>query len=258
MRCCLFLLLLAAWPAVHVAAAPGAERAPTDGLSKPTIGAMVVVPAGEFWMGSDDNENEKPRHRVHLDRFYIDTYEVTNGQYDEFVRVTRWTPPAYRHDVSLSGSSQPVVGVSWNDADAYCKWAGKRLPTEAEWEKAARGGDGRTYPWGNTWERGRAHFDERDSDKTMPVGSYPSGTSSYGAYDMAGNALEWVADWYDADYYHRSQERNPPGPDSGELKVVRGGAWIDPPLFLVSSVRGANSPDARNTLTGFRCATSAR
>jgi formylglycine-generating enzyme required for sulfatase activity len=215
---------------------------------------MVLVPAGEFWMGSDESADEQPRHRVGLDAYYIDKYEVTNAFYKRFMEATGRAAPGYWNNTSFNGESQPVVGVSWHDADAYCKWAGKRLPTEAEWEKAARGTDGRKYPWGEQWDSSRANAGDK-LGKTAPVGSYPSGASPYGVHDMAGNVWEWVADWYDKDYYKRSPERNPTGPDSGWNKVLRGGSWYDDPFFaLRTASRGNVTPVLRNDLIGFRCA----
>ncbi|MBI4489944.1 MAG: formylglycine-generating enzyme family protein [Deltaproteobacteria bacterium] len=221
---------------------------------------MVPIPAGEFWMGSNDGrENEKPRRRVYLDAFYIDKYEVTNSQYEKFMKATGQGAPEYWNDPASYGFQQPVVGVSWYDAEAYCTWAGKRLPTEAEWEKAARGTDGRKYPWGN---------EEPDREKanyyllvriiftwTVPVGSYPKGVSPYGIHDMAGNVWEWVADLYDETYYQRAPERNPKGPNSGQKRVVRGGAWPVPfQIDLRSSYRLAENPTYRHYYLGFRCA----
>jgi hypothetical protein len=184
---------------------------------------MVLVPAGEFWMGSDDgNDDEKPRHRVDLDAYYIDRYEITNGLYQRFMEATNRPGPRYWSDSHLNGASQPVVGVNWYDAEAYCRWVGKRLPTEAEWEKAARGDDGRTYPWGEQWDSSRANSKESQRNKAAPVGSYPSGVSPYGAYDMAGNVWEWVADWYAKDYYERSPPAEPAGPGD---RTVEGPPW---------------------------------
>jgi formylglycine-generating enzyme required for sulfatase activity len=215
---------------------------------------MVLVPAGEFVMGSEEYDNEKPRHRVHLDGFHIDKYEVTNALYQRFMSATGHQAPAYWSDSTWNGAQQPVVGVSWHDADAYCRWAGKRLPAEAQWEKAARGTDGRKYPWGEHWDASRANSGESKLGKTTAVGSYPRGASSYGAFDMAGNAWEWVADWYDGDYYKRSPERNPPGAESGSLKVLRGGSWYGSALNLRSSDRSYDTPDNRDFNLGFRCA----
>jgi formylglycine-generating enzyme required for sulfatase activity len=176
---------------------------------------MVLVPAGEFTMGSNDSSDEKPPHRVHLDAFAIDKYEATNALYRRCVQAGRCREPEWNESGSkfnvvtgsdahykrlgdaLSAAHHPVVGVSWDDAAAYCAWAGKRMPTEAEWEKAARGTDGRKYPWGEQWDASRANSSESKLNKTTPVGSYPNGVSPYGAHDMAGNVWEWVADWYD-------------------------------------------------------------
>lgn len=219
---------------------------------------MVLVPAGEFWMGSDTegDADEKPRHRVWLDGFYIDKYEVTNALYRRFLEATGHHAPRYWNDAKWNGVSQPVVGVNWYNAGAYCKWAGKRLPTEAEWEKAARGIDGRKYPWGDQWDWSRANS---GGTKTVPVGSYPSGASPYGALDMAGNAWEWVIDWYDKDYYGRSPERNPQGPDSGRYKVLRGGSWYNLPVALRATSRsGYHRPNELDLYIGFRCAKSAQ
>jgi formylglycine-generating enzyme required for sulfatase activity len=216
---------------------------------------MVLVPAGEFWMGSDDgNDDEKPRHRVDLDAYYIDRYEITNGLYQRFMEATHRGVPRFWSHSHLNGASQPVVGVSWHDAERYCRWVGKRLPTEAEWEKAARGDDGRTYPWGEQWDSSRANSKESQRIGPAPVGSYPSGVSPYGAYDMAGNVWEWVADWYVKDYYERSPRQNPRGPETGPWKALRGGSWGYLPSLLRTTSRLSIMPDLRNTVIGFRCA----
>ncbi len=218
-------------------------------------GEMVRVPAGEFWMGSDESApDQTPKHRVYLDTFSIDQYETTNVLYKRFMDATGRAAPAYWSDSNFNGSSQPVVGVSWDDADAYCKWAGKRLPTEAEWEKAARGTDGRDYPWGNQWESFRANSLESKPGKPTPVGSYPEGVSPYGAHDMAGNASEWVADWYDENYYKTSPARNPQGPGSGEERGLHRGSWIDRLIGLRAAYRQSAPPDNRDDWIGFRCA----
>ena len=214
---------------------------------------MVLVPAGEFWMGSDEYDDEKPRHRLHLDAYYIDRYETTNALYGRFLQATGRAAPSYWNSSQFSGESQPVVGVTWHDADAYCRWAGKRLPTEAEWEKAARGTDGRKYPWGDQWDSSRENSQGK-LGRSVAVGSYPTGASPYGVHDMAGNVWEWVADWYDANYYKRSPERNPMGPESGSSRGLRGGSWRNDPFFLRTADRFNRTPDDRNYNVGFRCA----
>jgi len=221
----------------------------------PTVkpGEMVRVPAGEFIMGSDSGEaDEKPVHRVYLDEFFIDKYEVTNEQYQQCVSAGSCIAN-YKYD-GFTDPQQPVVGVDWNQADTYCRWAGKRLPTEAEWEKAARGTDGRTYPWGEGIDCSRANYGDCKHGKTKPVGSYPSGASPYGAMDMAGNVWEWVADWYDKNYYKNSPNRNPTGPGSGSSRVIRGGGWRYDSLGLRSSDRYRSNPGSWGSDDGFRCA----
>jgi formylglycine-generating enzyme required for sulfatase activity/uncharacterized caspase-like protein len=215
--------------------------------------AMVLVPAGEFTMGSNDYDDEKPPHRVHLDGFFIDKYETTNVLYKRFMDATNRSAPSFWTAAQWNGTSQPVVGVSWHDADAYCKWAGKRLPTEAEWEKAARGTDGRKYPWGEQWDSSRANA-ENKLGKTVPVGSYAGGLSPYGAHDMAGNVWEWVADRYEGSYYKQSPERNPQGPSSGTYRVLRGGSWGHYAFNSRSAARDNHAPDYRFNYIGFRCA----
>jgi iron(II)-dependent oxidoreductase len=215
---------------------------------------MVLVPAGEFWMGSEEDDDEKPRHRVYLDAYYIDKYAVTNILYERFMSAANRGTPLFWDDSKFNGPSQPVVGVTWHDADAYCKWAGKRLPTEAEWEKAARGTDGRKYPWGDQWDPSRANSAESKLGKSTPVGSYPGGASPYGALDMTGNVWHWVADWYDKDYYKHGPETNPRGAESGQSRVLRGGAWYLNPIYLRSAYRFSWPPHLRNGHYGFRCA----
>lgn len=224
---------------------------------------MVLIPEGAFWMGAERGiglEDESPRHEVWLDAYYIDAYEVTTERYANFLAVTRRTPPWLWNSVDLElHADRPVIGVTWNDADAFCRWAGKRLPTEAEWEKAARGTDERRYPWGNeTPTSSLANFaiGARFSydQALMPVGHYKGAESPFGVYDMAGNVWEWVLDWYDISYYARSPAINPQGAETGELKVLRGGAWSDLPNYLLSYARFQLPPDTRNSFTGFRCA----
>jgi len=191
---------------------------------------MVLIPAGEFQMGSNESDDEKPIHTVYLDAFYIDKYEVTNAQYKKFMDAKGYKAPGYWNDPKYNAPNHPVVGVTWNDAKAYADWAGKRLPTEAEWEKAARGGvTGKKYVWGDEWPppNKAGNFDNSITKDgytyTAPVGSFkPNG---YGLYDMAGNVWEWCADWYDNNYYFTSTKSNPAGPSSGTYHVCRGGSW---------------------------------
>ena len=268
---------------------------------------MALIPTGEFLMGSsgaslvsvieqceelekrqkqgvkcrDPYNDEQPQHRMFLDAFFIDKYEVTNALFERFVRATghktdaekggsgwnfqqkdgkwQWVETkgtSWRNPTgpeSETKSDHPVVQVSWNNAEAYCKWAGKRLPTEAEWEKAARGTDGRQYPWGDNWDNSKANGN-MSVRTTTAVGSYPQGVSPYGVHDMAGNMWEWVTDWYDQTYYQRSPNRNPKGPDSGQYRVLRGGSWLLYPGDLRASGRGRGVPTSRLGSYGFRCA----
>lgn len=213
---------------------------------------MALVPDGEFAMGSDLVDDEKPQHRVYLNAFYMDTYEVTVGQYAKFLEA----PPDWNIMNQARHQKRPVANVDWADAATYCKWAGKRLPTEAEWEKAARGTDGRTYPWGKEVPtRLHATFGKLDTSKydlgwnshaaLTPVGLLEDGKSPYGIYDMAGNVWEWTSDWYDKNYYQSSPSQNPEGPSSGEFKVIRGGSWFNDPQALRSALRGNDKPSYR-------------
>jgi formylglycine-generating enzyme required for sulfatase activity len=227
--------------------------------------SMVLIPQGLFWMGRDGTEaleDERPRHQVWLDAYSMDLHEVSTAQYAQFLVTTRRPPPWQWETVDLSvHGDRPVIGVDWYDADAYCRWKGKRLPTEAEWEKAARGTDERLYPWGNqTPTASLANFALGArfsySQVLMPVGYYKQGASPYGLYEMAGNVWEWVQDWYGANYYEVSPERNPQGPEEGQFKVLRGGSWSDLPKYLLTYGRFKLPPTTRNSFTGFRCAKS--
>jgi formylglycine-generating enzyme required for sulfatase activity len=224
---------------------------------------MVYVPAGAFQMGGGNGRpNEIPEHSVTLDAFWIDQTEVTNGKYALCVQSKVCAPPAKLSSLtrtSYYGAAQyenyPVVYISWDQARVYCEWAGSRLPTEAEWEKAARGVDGRAYPWGNKIGKTYANYDQRDVD-TSVVGSYKIGKSPYGAYDMAGNVWEWVADWYGETYYLDSPSSNPGGPSSGIMRVLRGGAWFTKDYFIRTTYRYAYDSSLSDVLNGFRCARS--
>lgn len=237
---------------------------------------LCLVPASEFLMGSVDDDrhardDEKPQRRVYVDACYISRYPVTQAQYARFVREAghrvpyveeEWAAP-YNWDQARKAPPQgkeqhPVVLVSWDDAVAHCRWAGLRLPTEAEWEKAARGTDGRIYPWGNAWDAARCNSIEGGKRGTTPVGAYsPAGDSPYDCADMAGNVWEWCADWYDDGYYRRLPTRSPTGPDSGQYRVLRGGSWQYDSNWVRSARRYGHHPDLRNNLFGFRCGVAA-
>jgi eukaryotic-like serine/threonine-protein kinase len=269
---------------------------PTDGMQ------MVYIPEGEFVMGSSEGDsNEKPPHDISLDDYWIDQTEVTNAMFQMFVTATGYDTDAEKFgqslvyqpgeflpavqkwemtsganwlhpsgtESSLSGlENHPVVQVSWNDASAYCEWAGARLPTEAEWEFAARGTDGRTYPWGNQYPSGNlANFADVNLDAiwasdgdddgyqfTSPVGNYAAGASPFGALDMAGNAFEWVFDVYGYDYYATSPHSNPTGPATGYVHVVRGGQWSFSSDGIRATARLGQLHNYSIDYSGFRCA----
>jgi eukaryotic-like serine/threonine-protein kinase len=229
---------------------------------------LLYIPAGEFLMGAAESDkqafdNEKPQHKVYLDAFWIDQTEVTNAMYAKCMKAGVCHAPSSIQSstrTSYYGNPQfdtyPVVYVDWNDATAYCQWAGGDLPTEAQWEKAARGNDERTYPWGNqSPDKTRLNYNMEVRDTTQ-VGTYPTGASPYGALDMAGNVWEWVADWYGETYYTRSPDRNPTGPVSGTERVLRGGSWDyeDEPSIVRISARLVSRPGYQYDYDGFRCA----
>jgi iron(II)-dependent oxidoreductase len=224
----------------------------------PQVPGMVVVPQGAFIMGSDRGEfDEEPRHRVELDEYYIDRFEVTNQAYNQCVAARKCRRQRYWYDKSINQPKQPVVGVGWDDANNYCAFAGKRLPTEAEWEKAARGTDERIYPWGNifkvTWVN--MHHGKDGFKSTAPVGSFKHNKSPYGAMDMAGNAWEWTQDYWNSRYYNNSPIKNPKGPKKGVKRVMRGGSWLyDVPFFVTAFNRSPGRPWIRKKYVGFRCA----
>ena len=247
---------------------------------------MVQIPRGSFWMGSNNGEiDERPVHQVYVDDFYMDKYEVTVAEFRKFIDATSYVTDAekkgysyawtehrqrwekipgvnWRYDArgnqikaGSEGSNHPVVHVSWQDAVAYAEWAGKRLPTEAEWEHAARGwntGMGKSptyeYPWGDRFDPKLANYHLM----TSPVGKFPS--NGFGLYDMAGNVWEWVGDWYDAGYYAISPTQNPKGPDNGRRRVMRGGSWLVTPDLMRCALRGRLHFVPWSFDTGFRCA----
>lgn len=236
-------------------------------------GGMVTVPAGEFIMGSDPRKDpaagpqEQPLHRVTLDTFEIDRYEVSNVEYLRFVLSTGASWPQFWRAKPFPDkmATHPVINVSWQEADAYCRWTGKRLPTEAEWEKAARGSDGRMFPWGDEpagWIKSNiAHPGSKRGAKYPPLANinrYDKGVSPYGVYQLAGNVSEWVSDWFDPDYYRLGINENPQGPKTGELKVFRGGSWNEDPEVARSAGRNGGEPTRKSYLTGFRCAKSSQ
>jgi len=276
---------------------------PPLAMSSLAFADMAVVPAGEFLMGnpagSDGLPDEQPQRLVYTGTFLIDRYEVMNDAYARFVQTTGHRAPAnsnpastlWENNAPLPGiGKHPVVNVSWDDAVAYCAWMGKRLPTEAEWEKAARGTDGRRYPWGNEWDFTKANSASywagrtidfqsgADWDNfwvkgegakiskekgikgevlTIPVGSFPEAVSPYGLYDMAGNAAEWVQDWYNPNYYKEAPLSDPSGPTRGAIKAMRGGSWLKPAISLRTSDRDWGTMDSRPSGTGIRCAKDA-
>jgi formylglycine-generating enzyme required for sulfatase activity len=220
---------------------------------------MVLIPAGEFTMGSDKgDDDEQPIHKVFLDSFYIDKFEVTNARFAKFVEAIQSEPPWGFADkeTPVVRPDQPVRWVNWMDAIGYCLWTGKRLPTEAEWEKAARGPDARVYPWGNDPPTPlHAVFGLKEgSDTVSAIGNRDKGKSPYGVHDLAGNLYEWTTDWYDEEFYSKNPAINPRGPSEGTAKVQRGGSYINGAYRLRSSFRTKGDPTEHDPNVGFRCA----
>ncbi len=232
---------------------------------------MVFIPAGEFLRGRshtlpDDHlkwfptllKDDRPVRKIYVAAFYLDEHEVTNEQYAKFARATKHLPPYNwpKGRVPTGAEKFAVVDVSWSDARAYCHWVGKRLPTEAEWERACRGlAEQRIYPWGDREPVNRdARFDVLDGPGE--VGRFEP--NYFGLYDMAGNVWEWCADWYDKGYYLTAPERDPKGPPKGLYRVLRGGSWADEPKFLTCACRSWARPPERSPNIGFRCAKSLR
>lgn len=238
---------------------------------------MAFVPAGKFIMGGGQSEDELPIHIVFLDAYYIDKYEVTNELYKKCVDAGVCEPPintgSLTHDFYFENSqfaNYPVISMTWYQAKTYCAWRGGNLPTEAQWEKAARGTEGNIYPWGDDFYGNYANFCDKNCPYTggdvifddgntenAPVGSYPLGVSPFGLYDIEGNAMEWTADWYGSNYYSTLNENvsNPSGPSTGTERVLRGGGWDDPEVNLRTYRRFMLDPTANdNVIIGFRCA----
>jgi sulfatase modifying factor 1 len=276
-----FLLVVLAFAALPIMGilrgttmTPFEEAPPTDDAvtseAEPTSNEhpikeeMVTIPAGPFVRGTTSGGfDEQPQRTIYLDTFSIDRHEVTNYQYQQFVLATghRKAGPPSRYAKSIGkmrGTNQPVVYVSWDDAMEYCQWKGKRLPTEAEWEKAMRGSDGRLWPWGDqekvdgaNWARVQDGY-----DVTARVGTFQTDKSPYGVMDGAGNVIEWVADWYQESYYKDAPEKNPPSPEYGTYRVMRGGGYTTTGADLRITSRSKMVPDFRDETIGFRCAVS--
>lgn len=215
--------------------------------------AMVVeIPAGEFQMGNSQGEaHEKPVHQVHLSGFLIDKTEVTWRQISKFTEATGTRPPP--EPLWGTPDNHPASLVNWREAQHYCEWVGGRLPTEAEWEKAARGSDGRIYQWGNQWDPLRCNAISGGPHRPESAGSFPNCYSPYGVLDLAGSMWEWAQDWYQPDYYTEGPSRDPLGPEVGKFNVVRGGGWMTQPRWLRTSYRFRLSPNSRRPDLGFRC-----
>ena len=258
---------------------PEGKKLAAERAKLPAHDEMVRIPAGTFLMGSDRKVDrnaypaEFPQRKVYLDAYEIDKYEVTTVQFLKFVLASNRDPLIdWQYDggnFQETMANHPVMHVSWFDADAYCKWAGKRLPTSAEWEKAARGEDGRIFPWGNEPAGlSRANFGRtglsgpvRDRPERLllyppiiSVDKYENGASPYGVFQMAGNVAELTADWYDPNYYKKAPDRNPKGPEKGTQRAFRGGGWIDSTTTVRPAQRNGTEPNTKMNWLGFRCA----
>lgn len=223
---------------------------------------MALVPVGEFTMGSDKgDDDEKPVHKVFLENYYIDKFEVSNRRFAKFVKAMLLEPPwsFADQDTPIVHADRPVRWVNWLEALGYCLWVGKRLPTEAEWEKAARGSDARIYPWGNDAPTpAHAVFGLKEgTDTVSPIGNREAGKSPYGVRDMAGNLYEWTLDWYSDHSYTDLTAINPRGPLEGTAKVQRGGSYTNSPYRLRSTFRTKGDPLEHEHNVGFRCAKDA-
>ncbi|MBH0191698.1 MAG: SUMF1/EgtB/PvdO family nonheme iron enzyme [Nitrospira sp.] len=238
-----------------------AESAPGE---EPIPDEMVAIAAGPFVRGTENGGfDERPTRTIHLGEYSIDRFEVTNHQYQQFVMATGHRKPGLPSRYAKSGAkvrgvNQPIVYVSWDDAEEYCRWKGKRLPTEAEWEKAMRGTDGRLWPWGDKEQPDGANWARvKDGyEVSARVGTFQIDKSPYGVMDGAGNVMEWVADWYDETYYKSSPDRNPPSPEYGTYRVLRGGSYTTTGADVRITSRSKMMPDFRDETIGFRCASS--
>lgn len=238
---------------------------PGEAAEEPLKDEMVLIPGGPFVRGTNvGGFDEQPAREILLDPFQIDRYEVTNYHYGQFAAATghrKAGPPArYAKNVSkMRGPNQPAVYISWDDAQAYCQWKGKRLPTEAEWEKAMRGVDGRLWPWGNADQPNGANWARVNDgyEVAASVGAFQSDVSPFGVADGAGNVMEWVEDWYAENYFKESPDRNPPSPEHGVYRVLRGGGYTTAGADVRITSRSKMVPDFRDETIGFRCAKSA-
>ena len=255
---------------------PIPTAAPTLGIGSTQVSSvdgmmMVYVPAGDFLMGSPDgvgSDDEHPQHTVYLDAYWIDRTEVTNDMYEKCVAAGSCTPPLDISSYTRSSyygntdyDNYPVVYVDWNQAQTYCRWAGRELPSEAQWEKAARGTDGRIYPWGNQEPTNLANFNQNvlgsPEGGTVEVISFLAGASPYGALNMAGNVSEWLKDWYSESYYSQCPTNNPTGPVSGDYRSLRGGSYAGWGSMVNSTFREREDPSFGLDYLGIRCSLSA-
>ena len=243
---------------------PSTSESEATATEEPIHEEMVVIAGGPFVRGTmSGGFDEQPQRTIYVDTFSIDRFEVTNHQYQQFVLATghRKAGPPSRYAKSIGkmrGTNQPAVYVSWDDANEYCRWKGKRLPTEAEWEKAMRGTDGRLWPWGNQENPNGANWArvQDGHDVSARVGSFHTDKSPYGVMDGAGNVMEWVADWYQEAYYKESPDRDPPSPEYGNFRVMRGGSYTTTGGDVRITSRSKMVPDFRDETIGFRCAIS--
>jgi formylglycine-generating enzyme len=233
-----------------------------NALSQTTNPDMVLIPGGEFMMGKNTNNptDWQPEHQVRIDSFYMDKFEVTNKQYYDFCMKTKTTLPEFwgmaQFKCGMDFPDYPVVGVTYFDTEKYAKWAGKRLPTEAEWEYAARSGlSNKNFPWGDQADSTKVNFGKKFKG-ILKVGSFPP--NNYGLYDISGNVWEWTSDNYGSDYYASSPAQNPKGPERGRFKVIRGGSWHSGAMCVQTYYRNGLSPSWVDFAVGFRCVKSVK